>query len=1686
MNFFQDIIDSLNPFKKKEEQTNKTSTPVSLLDVKPEMIFKVGEGLSPEQAKKAQETVTKPVEQPPVNHMNFFSDIVDVGKKVANVAKKTGEAISSLNQPSQQQGMTFEVGNVPGATPESKNKAQIQFNDRVEQLNLSEEKFKKDQSGYLIHGPNPESTVNFFKEIAQLPARVGISVSPDVAGGNEYVPSTPLEKFFLGSEPIKGIAVKVADVEQTVNDLSKNLEKNPNSLLAKTAAKLSNSNVNFLGTDIHGSTGLGFALVATDAFLSVYPGGEGAGKVEKEAMQFITKRLAEGIADDVVLRQVEKQFGKEIADKAATAMTRLQKVSTPEELNALRELTQEDLIRAKSIKPVAKDESFQTVFRGEDLSRGKRLEGGIIKGQTEFGDAPFVSFTDNPELAKQFGDTVGEHKVNMSKILDLDSSTDAAALKILKGEIDPSLEQVAKLKKAGYDGISFNNLEDTFDGQRIGGKEIRVFGDFNTKTAGVRSLDSTGGFKFDLTQEEATKKLRTLFDDTEVRFLVRNDLIRGQNAGQFTPNAPISVFSNISRPLIEVVQHEGKISSEVLYHESFHAYLNTFVDEATRLDLIDKTKKNFLARLSQELENKKAYKTAELRAEEWLANDFAKFVAGKEFEAQSNRNVYQRILDKIRGWIRKSTGAAKIYEDILGRVRPGGEVTPGVGEKAFNATEYVKQMTQAREEARGKEPTFKDKFAGFYRTVKAKLVDANSPIEDVLRAAEKESQFKVLPKADITNAIDRVYRAPVMAGQFAKDNGLVDVIQKVDNLDNLEQYMIAKHAQTLEEAGIKTGRDLEADKLLIKEFAPKYDEFAKKVTGYSRKLLDYSVESGLISRELADKLIATYPDYVPMNRVFDETEKAAQGQFNTRAVASLSKQTVVQKIQGSEREIESPIASLLKKTTDAFVQGEKNKAAGILASYKELPKNPFDITPLRTYENVTERISLFSEAKELKPVERKIESMVSKSESQLKTLQREINKNEKLGLAAALRSPEKELKLTGRQTDVKKMIEQMITDPNSDVVALKKKIATRENKLGPLLDQIEEAKQMYEDIHTYRMGLKDEARLLADAKSKGLDTFAVLKNGVKEIYATRPEIAAAAKQLNVQQLNILGRIFAMPVRLAKLGITGINLPFVGANVARDQVFTMITSEKALKTSIANPAVFLDSLFAAVKHNELYGDLVRAGAGGTSFDIARNALPETIERIRAGRSLKSKIAYTVKNPSQLLRTVEDIVGRGEELTRLQQFEGTRKALLGEGRSMADATIEAAKAARQNSANFARHGEWGPVLNSAFLYLNASIQGSRTLIQALAKRPVQTASKIATVFLAPLAAITAWNLSDPERRKAYLDIARYEKDNNLVIVPPNPTQDDKGRWNVIKIPITPGLSNIGIPVRRTIEWAYGTQKPEVWNDIAAPLIGTVSPIAPDAGSIASSLTPQAIRPSLEALTNRSFFTGKQQVPDSMKDLSPELQAKPYTSGTARKIAGAIGASPIKTEEFIRGTFGGVGSQTLNLMDQALAGFNIIPDSQVGGQNLIEGITARFSKAYGGSSDDESVAEIKKILTDQADDRFKTKQAAEALYEELKSLPKDEANAKAKELKKVNPDLYDQLKTTIEDDKKGLTYEDRLIKQIGVENGQRALFIWEKTKSFKTKEEKNNYINELKRKGVISDTVMEQLKQLAKKGK
>lgn len=127
-----------------------------------------------------------------------------------------------------------------------------------------------------------------------------------------------------------------------------------------------------------------------------------------------------------------------------------------------------------------------------------------------------------------------------------------------------------------------------------------------------------------------------------------------------------------------------------------------------------------------------------------------------------------------------------------------------------------------------------------------------------------------------------------------------------------------------------------------------------------------------------------------------------------------------------------------------------------------------------------------------------------------------------------------------------------------------------------------------------------------------------------------------------------------------------------------------------------------------------------------------------------------------------------------------------------------------------------------------------------------------------------------------------------------------------------------------------------------------------------------------------------------------------------------------------------------------------------------------------------------EVEGLLTQQEIEDTERGAQAEAEMEKFKALPsKEEKLARLKEVKTFDPKLFEKLKDKIKDQKAGLTYEDRKIKALGVENGYRADYILGMLQDMPTREHKVNYLRDLKAKGLLSPEVIKQMKK-AKKDK
>lgn len=484
------------------------------------------------------------------------------------------------------------------------------------------------------------------------------------------------------------------------------------------------------------------------------------------------------------------------------------------------------------------------------------------------------------------------------------------------------------------------------------------------------------------------------------------------------------------------------------------------------------------------------------------------------------------------------------------------------------------------------------------------------------------------------------------------------------------------------------------------------------------------------------------------------------------------------------------------------------------------------------------------------------------------------------------------------------------------------------------------------------LSLGNETRKVTQKQAVRNNVLKRLVDGKPEFFEVSQDIKRVAENIAPYQLNILQRIIGAPARTFRAGTTALNPVFTVYNFTRDQLASAILNKDARATS----KYFMSGLYNATKdtfadNNEpLWQKYISYTGDTTSYDLTRNIknTKQVVSEVRGG--VPRKYGNALLHP---IRSLEDLNAITERATRFQNFKGIYNKSLKNGATEGEALQEATLAAWQTTVDFNRAGEWGRTLNLVIPYFNAGIQGSRQLFRATKARPLATTAKGTLLVGTPLAAATLWNLSDPERAAIYANIPDYEKENNVVLIPPGAKQNKDGSYDVLKIPMPPGITNLYQPFRRGTE-AFASDNPieaeVILKDITKAFSGPVNTSADTPAQFASGFLPQAVKPAVQAVANKDFYTGKDIVPDYMQGAAPENQAYSYTSGTARKVGEALGVSPVSVQKFVGDTFGKVGQYTLNTSDNALAKAGVISEDQIGGQSVGAGLVAKFTKAPG----------------------------------------------------------------------------------------------------------------------------------------
>lgn len=152
---------------------------------------------------------------------------------------------------------------------------------------------------------------------------------------------------------------------------------------------------------------------------------------------------------------------------------------------------------------------------------------------------------------------------------------------------------------------------------------------------------------------------------------------------------------------------------------------------------------------------------------------------------------------------------------------------------------------------------------------------------------------------------------------------LIEVFEPIKNTKDLTEarsYLIAKRALEKDAQGKKTGIPIEEARLVVKELDAKYGQLSKDLTDYQTRIMEYLVDSGIVSKENAKLMLEANKDYVPFYRVLEETTLAGRNEFG-KSVKNPYKQ-----FKGSERQILDPIQSIYGNTIHHMTIAERNKS----------------------------------------------------------------------------------------------------------------------------------------------------------------------------------------------------------------------------------------------------------------------------------------------------------------------------------------------------------------------------------------------------------------------------------------------------------------------------------------------------------------------------------------------------------------------------------------------------------------------------------------------------------------------------------------------------------------------------------------------------------------------------------------
>ena len=335
---------------------------------------------------------------------------------------------------------------------------------------------------------------------------------------------------------------------------------------------------------------------------------------------------------------------------------------------------------------------------------------------------------------------------------------------------------------------------------------------------------------------------------------------------------------------------------------------------------------------------------------------------------------------------------------------------------------------------------------------------------------------------------------------------------------------------------------------------------------------------------------------------------------------------------------------------------------------------------------------------------------------------------------------------------------------------------------------------------------------------------------------------------------------------------------------------------------------------------------------TAKDIA--ALDEMATGTFKGSAKKRMDAFT--------GFVGDVNGAVENGVRFAVFKQARKSLIDAKISPAEANARAATLAKNLTVNFNRKGNQGELLNAAYLFFNASVQGTANFARGMSSKKKLGMMTAMTGFGALITYLNE-SFSDEEDdggRSYYDNIPDYEKERNIIIMKDVfepaakilglPFEESAEKY--YKIPLPYGYNIFHLLGVNLAEMELGQKSPlQATGDLTSAAIGSFSPLGFASSddplvAIFKGATPQAFKPVIDLVSNENYFgspiyredfPGSAPTPDSSKGMlsTPQFMKdaaiflNEFTGGNEQQ-SGGIDISPDVANHLLNSFTGGAG--------------------------------------------------------------------------------------------------------------------------------------------------------------------------------